>query len=155
MADTVPKTVDHVDLNRYAGKWYELARMPNRFEAKCDRDVTAEYTLDGDTVRVVNSCVKATGETTVSKGRAKVVDKATGAKLKVTFFWPFYGNYWVLGLDPEYRWAVVGTPDRKYLWVLSRAPSLPSSEMESILKLVEERGYKRTDAVPTQQTGAR
>lgn len=155
MAYTVPKTVDHVDLTRYAGKWYELARMPNRFEKKCDRDVTAEYTLDGDTVRVVNSCVKADGETTMSKGRAKVFDKATGAKLKVTFFWPFYGDYWILGLDPEYRWAVVGTPDRKYLWVLSRTPSLPQDEMESILKLVEARGYKRTDAVPTRQTGAR
>ncbi|MEK6398169.1 MAG: lipocalin family protein [Terriglobus sp.] len=155
VGESVPKTVDHVDLKRYAGKWYELARMPNRFEAKCDRDVTAEYTLDGDVVRVVNSCVKANGETTVSKGRAKVVDKTTGAKLKVTFFWPFYGNYWIIGLDPEYRWAVVGTPDRKYLWVLSRTPSLAPAEMESILTLVEERGYKRTDAVPTRQSDAR
>ena len=145
-------TVDHVDLKRYAGKWYELARMPNRFETKCDRDVTATYSVEGDTVRVENRCIKADGSETVAKGKAKVADAATNAKLKVTFFWPFYGDYWIIGLDPEYTWAVVGTPKRDYLWILSRTPSLTAAEMETVMRLVEERGYKRTDAVPTKQT---
>ena len=126
--------------------------MPNRFEKKCDRDVTATYTLDGEAVRVENRCIKANGEETVAKGKAKVVNTATNAKLKVTFFWPFYGDYWIIGLDPEYKWVVVGTPDRKYLWILSRTPSLPAAEMERVLRVVEERGYKRSDAVPTKQT---
>lgn len=145
-------TVDHVDLDRYAGKWYELGRMPNRFEKKCDRDVMAEYTREGDSIRVENRCVKADGTLTVAKGKAKVADTSTNAKLKVTFFWPFYGDYWIIGLDPEYKWAVVGTPKRDYLWVLSRTPSLPQAEMEKVLHLVEQRGYKRSDPVPTKQT---
>lgn len=147
-------TVDHVDLNRYAGKWYELARMPNRFEKKCDRDVTATYRLEGDTVRVENRCIKADGSETLAKGKAKIVDSATNAKLKVTFFWPFYGDYWIIGLDPDYKWAVVGTPRRDYLWILSRTPSLPASEMERVHRVMEERGYKRQDLMPTKQTAA-
>lgn len=145
-------TVDHVDLNRYAGKWYELARMPNRFEKKCDRDVTAEYTREGDSIRVENRCVKADGSLTTAKGKAKIADTATNAKLKVTFFWPFYGDYWIIGLDSAYKWAVVGTPKRDYLWILSRTPSLPKDEMEKVMRVVEQRGYKRSDAVFTRQT---
>jgi apolipoprotein D and lipocalin family protein len=145
------KTVDHVDLQRYAGKWYELARIPNRFEKKCDRNVTAEYILEGKTITVRNTCLKADGETSVAKGRAKIIDKTTGARLKVTFFWPFYGDYWIIGLDPEYRWAIVGTPNRKYLWILSRTPSLPQPEMNRILIIVEEHGYRRSALTLTRQ----
>ncbi|MEO6803443.1 MAG: lipocalin family protein [Granulicella sp.] len=145
-------TVEHVDLHRYAGTWYEIARLPNRFEKKCVRDVTAEYTLDGDNVKVQNTCMQADGKPNVAKGRAKVVDAATGAKLKVTFFWPFYGKYWIIGLDPEYRWAVVGEPGRKYLWVLSRTPSLSPEEQNRVDQVIEERGYQRSALVETPQT---
>ena len=117
MAQVPLKTVDHVDLNRYLGKWYEIARLPNRFEKKCHRDVTAEYSRDGQKIIVHNSCIQQDGKPNVAEGRAKVVDATTNAKLKVTFFWPFYGNYWIIGLDSEYRWAVVGEPGRKYMWI--------------------------------------
>ncbi|WP_263409778.1 lipocalin family protein [Terriglobus tenax] len=152
MSQTTLKTVEKVDLQRYAGKWYELARLPNRFEKKCDRDVTAEYALDGSTVSVTNTCVRKDGSPTTSRGKAKVVDAATNAKLKVTFFWPFYGNYWVIGLDPEYRWAIVGEPSRKYLWILSRTPSLPRETMDGILQRIKGSGYRPEDLLITQQT---
>ena len=83
------KTVSHVDLSRYGGRWFEIARYPNRFERKCDRDVTAEYSIkDNGKIRVVNTCTARTGKTEQSEGTAKVVDASTNAKLKVTFFWP-------------------------------------------------------------------
>jgi apolipoprotein D and lipocalin family protein len=151
------KTVDHVDLKRYAGKWYEIARIPNRFQKKCARNVTAEYTLKGDAVEVQNACVKADDSTTVIRGKARVADKATNAKLRVTFFWPFSGDYWILGLDPDpapdYRWAVVGAPGQKYLWILSRTPSLAATEMEQALSIAEQNGYSRASVVKTPQTG--
>lgn len=152
-AQTGPvRTVDHVDLQRYAGTWYELGRMPNRFEKKCARDVTANYRLDGDTVAVTNSCVKEDGSRTDAHGKAKIVDKATNAKLKVTFFWPFYGDYWILGLDPEYRWAVVGTPDRKYLWLLSRTKTLTPDQKARAMQVIQQNGYSPTSLVPTPQS---
>jgi apolipoprotein D and lipocalin family protein len=145
------KTVDRVDLHRYAGKWYEVARLPNRFEKKCDRNVTAEYIVDGNTVNVRNSCIKADGQPTSSSGKAKVVDTATNAKLKVTFFWPFYGQYWIIGLDRDYRWAVVGEPDRKYMWVLSRTASLSPEDSQQIDHVIAASGYQRSALIWTQQ----
>ena len=143
------KTVDHVDIQRYTGRWYEIARLPNRFEKKCDRDVTAEYSLDGKTLRVSNACRKADGALTRAAGKAKIVDSATNAKLKVTFFWPFYGDYWILGLDPQYRWAVVGEPSRKFLWILSRTPKLTESEMQKAELVVRDSGYERSGLIFT------
>src|ERR1041384_6396552 len=102
------EVVGAVDLSRYAGRWYEIARLPNRFEKKCADSVTATYTLRSDgKVDVVNRCRKANGEYTTARGKAKVVDKKTNAKLKVTFFWPFYGDYWILDLGSNYEYAVV------------------------------------------------
>ena len=118
-------TVDHVDLQRYVGKWYEIARYPNRFQRKCQSDTTATYTLREDgKVQVANACREKDGTMTTANGTAKVVDPKTNAKLKVTFFWPFYGDYWILGLGPDYQYAIVGEPDRKYLWILSRTPAM-------------------------------
>src|SRR5579872_3645261 len=93
------ETVQHIDLSRYVGRWYEIARYPNKFERKCDRDVTAEYSKkeDGD-IRVVNACVSSNGKVNRSVGTAKVVDASSNAKLKVAFFWPFSGKYWVIDL---------------------------------------------------------
>lgn len=117
--------VDNVDLRRYAGKWYEIARYPNRFQSKCQSDTTAIYTLrDDGKVQVVNACREKDGKVTTARGTAKVVDKKTNAKLKVIFFWPFYGDYWVIGLSPDYQYAIVGEPSRKYLGILSRTPSM-------------------------------
>lgn len=155
MAQVPLKTVDHVDLNRYLGKWYEIARLPNRFERKCHRDVTAEYSRDGQKIIVHNSCIQQDGKPNVAKGRAKVVDATTNAKLKVTFFWPFYGNYWIIGLDSEYRWAVVGEPARKYMWILSRTPQIADADHSHILNLVRQAGYDPGQLVYPRQTGTR
>jgi apolipoprotein D and lipocalin family protein len=146
------KTVAHVDLQRYAGKWYEVARIPNRFQKKCSRDVSAEYSFEGDAIKVHNLCVNTAGRTTGITGKAKVVDQQSNAKLKVTFFWPFYGDYWILGLDPDYRWALVGTPNHKYLWVLSRTKTLPQVDMDQARRIAEQNGFLISNLVLTPQS---
>lgn len=136
------EVVDAVDLSRYAGRWYEIARLPNRFEKKCADSVTATYTLRSDgKVDVVNRCRKANGEYTTAKGKAKVVDKKSNAKLKVTFFWPFYGDYWILDLGPDYEYAVVGAPNRDYLWILSRTPQIDEQLYQRLLEKMASRGF--------------
>jgi apolipoprotein D and lipocalin family protein len=150
-------TVEHVDLLRYTGLWYEIARMPNRFQNKCAGDVTATYTLrDDGQIEVVNSCRTKTGATAQAKGLAKIVDQRTHAKLKVSFFRPlgislFWGDYWIIGLDPDYRWAVVGHPQRKYGWILARDPQLKPEELMNIQALLREKGYRPEDFIPTDQ----
>jgi apolipoprotein D and lipocalin family protein len=134
--------VGAVDLSRYTGRWYEIARLPNRFEKKCADSVTATYTLRSDgKIDVVNRCRKANGEFTTARGKAKIVDKKTNAKLKVTFFWPFYGDYWILDLGPNYEYAVVGAPNRDYLWILSRTPQLDEQLYQSLLATMAARGF--------------
>src|SRR4051794_17202877 len=111
------EVVPSLDLQRYAGRWFEIARYPNRFQKNCVSDTTAEYALRPDgKITVENKCHKSGGEPIVAKGTAKVADaNGPNSKLKVTFLWPFYGNYWVIGLDPDYKWAIVGDGDRDYL----------------------------------------
>ena len=142
--------VGPVDLSRYAGHWYEIARLPNRFEKKCADSVTATYTLRSDgKVDVVNRCRKANGEYTTAKGKAKIVDKKTNAKLKVTFFWPFYGDYWILDLGSNYEYAVVGAPNRDYLWILSRSPQLDEGLYQSLLAKMATRGFETERMIRT------
>jgi apolipoprotein D and lipocalin family protein len=146
------KTVDHVDLARYVGKWYEIARYPNRFEKGCASDVTADYERrDSNKIAVTNACRRSDGKSKESKGTAKVVDAKSNAKLKVTFFWLFSGEYWVIDLDPDYTYAVVGEPDRKYLWVLSRTSELAPGVYERIMGKVRELGYDPAKLVKTPQ----
>ena len=151
---TSPLTaVDNVDLRRYAGKWYEIARYPNRFQRKCQSDTTAIYTLRSDgKVQVVNACREKNGKVNTARGTAKVVDKKTNAKLKVTFFWPFYGDYWVIGLSPDYQYAIVGEPSRKYLWILSRTPNMEETTYQEVLRLVETLGYQPGKLQKTNQS---
>ena len=144
------EVVGAVDLSRYAGRWYEIARLPNRFEKKCADSVTANYTLRSDgKVDVVNRCRKVNGEYTTAKGKAKIVDKKTNAKLKVTFFWPFYGDYWILDLGPNYEYAVVGAPNRDYLWVLSRTPQLDEQLYQRLLTKMASRGFETERMIRT------
>lgn len=146
-------TVEAVDLRRYAGKWYEIARYPNRFQRKCQADTTAVYTLRGDgKVQVVNACRQKDGKITTARGTAKVVDKKSNAKLKVTFFWPFYGDYWIIGLSPDYQYAIVGEPSRKYLWILSRTPRMAEDTYREVLRLVETQGYDPAKLLQTRQS---
>ena len=148
--------VDSVDLQRYLGKWYEIASYPAWFQKGCTGS-TAEYSLlpDGK-FQVVNRCRKDSldGPLKESIGKAEVVDAATNAKLKVWFFWPFKGNYWVIDLDPDYQWALVGEPSRKYLWILSRTPTMDEAVYQEILKRLPQKGYdparlRRTAQVAT------
>jgi len=148
------QVVPSVDLARYAGKWYEIARLPNRFQRACATDITASYTLRPDgKITVVNQCRKPDGTMKVAKGTARRASaKEPGTKLKVTFFWPFYGNYWIIDLDPEYRWVVVGEPDRKYLWILGREPKLDEALYQQILERAKHQGYDVAPLLKTKHT---
>lgn len=136
-------TVDYVDVARYMGTWYEIAKYPNGFQQGCSA-VTAEYALrDDGTVRVFNTCRESDGVTVKStiEGFATVTDKSTNAKLTVYFFYPFGAPYWIIDLDEGYTYAVVGDPTRRFLWILSRTPTLDPSLYEQILQRLPEKGY--------------
>jgi apolipoprotein D and lipocalin family protein len=147
--------VDSVDLQRYLGKWYEIASYPAWFQKGCTAS-TAEYSLlpEGK-IQVVNRCRKDSpdGPLKESKGKAEVVDTATNAKLKVWFFWPFKGNYWIIDLEPDYQWAVVGEPSRKYLWILSRTPTMDDAVYQEILGRLPQKGYDPAGLRKTAQMG--
>ncbi|HET9250888.1 MAG TPA: lipocalin family protein [Candidatus Eisenbacteria bacterium] len=147
------QTVRSVDLSRYVGTWYEIASYPQRFQKGCT-GTTATYTLRADgKIDVLNRCARDSlnGRVTVARGQAKVVDESTNAKLKVTFFWPFWGDYWIIDLGRDYEYAVVGHPSRKYLWILSRAPVMDATLYEGILVRLRGQGYDTTRLVRTLQ----
>ncbi len=143
-AETKPlEVVPYVDLNRYVGTWYEIATIPQRFQKDCVA-VTATYTLREDgNIAVLNRCRKKIldGELKEAKGKAWVVDKTSNAKLRVQFFWPFKGDYWIIELDADYQYAVVGHPERKYLWILSRTPQMDETLYQDLLQRIANRGY--------------
>ncbi len=157
LGDATPplQTVSKVDLQRYVGKWYEVARYPNRFEKDCVSDVSANYTLRPDgKIEVLNACRKSDGAMKSTTGSAKIADPQTNAKLKVTFFWPFYGNYWIIGLDPDYRYAVISEPTRKYLWILSRTPKLEPALYEKALQTIRQQGLDPTHLIQPRQNAS-
>ena len=154
-ADEPLDTVDYVDLTRYQGRWFEIARLPLIWESKCTSDVTATYTsLSDGKIEVLNSCRKSDGKITQSKGTAKIASKndSSNSKLKVTFFWPFSGAYWILDLDPNYRWALVGNPSRKNLWILSRTPTLDHETIDMLLAKGAYLGFNTSKIIMTKQT---
>jgi apolipoprotein D and lipocalin family protein len=136
--------VDDVDLDRYVGRWYEIASFPQRFQEGCVA-TTADYTLrDDGRIGVENACRDGSFDAEIrrAEGVAWVTDPdETMAKLKVQFFWPFRGDYWIIELDPEYRYTVIGHPSRDYLWILSRTPTMDASVYETLLSRIEARGY--------------
>jgi apolipoprotein D and lipocalin family protein len=146
------ESVKNVDLNRYLGKWYEIARLPQIFEKDCV-GVTAEYSLRSDGKIIVNNtCRKNSCEAAPKSapGIARVVDTENHSKLKVSFFWPFEGDYWILDLDPNYQYAVVGSPDRKSFWILSRTPSLSSEFVDRLISQFQDQGFDLSQIVRTQ-----
>lgn len=157
-----PQTVEHVDLARYAGHWYELARYPNRFETQCAREVTADYAQRPDgRIDVRNRCIKADGSVDEALGVARVVDAASNARLKVRFApawlsWlpVVWGDYWVLDLAPDYGYALVGDSARDYLWLLARTPTLPESTWQHIEARAREQGFDPARLQRTAQTAA-
>jgi apolipoprotein D and lipocalin family protein len=144
------RVVSSVDLARYAGRWYEVARLPNRFEEKCAGDVTAEYRLvKTDRIKVVNRCRKVDGGTTGAEGAARLKDrKGPNSRLKVRFapsflsFLPFvWGDYQIMELAPDYSHALVGDPSRKYLWVLSRTPQMDEQTYRRLVESARAQGF--------------
>ena len=149
-----PETVSRVDLERYAGVWYEYARLPNDFQDQCIAGTTAEYTLREDgRIDVVNRCETSEGMD-VARGVARVVDPETNAKLEVSFvrvlgLQLFWSDYWVLGLGDDYEWAVVGQPDREYGWLLVRDPDVSDATRDEMFFVLEASGYRHEDFVRT------
>jgi apolipoprotein D and lipocalin family protein len=148
------RTVDKVDLGRYMGKWFEIAAFPQKFQKGC-HCTTAEYEMtDKGYVRVINICRKGgpDGKVSRAKGKAFIVKGSGNAKLKVQFFWPFRGNYWIIDLAEDYTYAVVGDPSRKYLWILSRAPAMDLALYDEIVRRTEAQGFDMTKLVKADQS---
>jgi lipocalin len=148
------RTVENVDLNRYIGRWYEIARLPNRFE-KGLICVTAEYSFRKDgKIQVLNSGHKEENpaKKSTAKGKAWVPDPAEPGRLKVQFFWPFSGGYYIFHLDTtNYDYALVGSPDRKYFWLLSRKPSISNDLYERLMDIAAENGFATDEFYKTPQ----
>ena len=139
-----PPVVASVDVQRYLGTWYQQALIPNRFQSLCVSNTRATYAMDGKDLSVLNRCTGAGGKSEVATGVAKIVEGSNNAKLRVSFFRPFYGDYWVLALDPDYQWALVGDPSRQYCWVLSRNAQLSDITFAQILDRAAVLGYDKT-----------
>ena len=160
-AEARVRTVPRVDLQRYAGEWYEIARFPNRFQRRCTGNVRASYALRPDgRIDVVNRCLTADGSID-AKGVARIVDERTQAQLKVRFApawlsWvpAVWGDYWVIGLAPDYSWAVVGDPGREYLWILSRTPQLGANALAAARAAARDNGFTIDRLQATPQTGS-
>jgi apolipoprotein D and lipocalin family protein len=146
------EVVPRVDLARYMGTWHEIASFPTWFQKGCIAS-TATYALrDDGRVGVLNQCYKGSIDHPDSaSGTAWVVDPATNAKLKVQFFWPFSGDYWIIDLDPGYEYAVVGHPSREYLWILSRSPQMDEARFERILDRLKQQHYDTSRLARTRQ----
>lgn len=139
----VPQPAKPVDLKRYVGLWYELARYENRFERNCEAVTAAYRSLPDGSIEVINSCHKAAvdGPLKTVKGRAKVVPESRDAKLKVSFFGPFFGDYWVLDHADDYSWSIVGEPSGRYLWILTRQPKPDGATRDLLQARVRALGY--------------
>ncbi|MFD2513014.1 lipocalin family protein [Pontibacter locisalis] len=137
------ETVPGVDLNKYEGRWYEIAALPQRYEKGC-HCVYAEYTQNPEGyVEVFNYCRKGgpEGKEESVKGKAFPVEGSNNSKLKVQFFWPFRGDYWILELDPDYQHVLVGSPDRESLWILSRTPTLDDAVYNLMVQQAKSKGF--------------
>ena len=160
-AQTKPlQTVDKVQLDRYLGVWYEIARKPMYFENKCSRDITATYTLnENGNVSVTNRCFSKDGQLQQSIGEAFVQNAPFNTKLKVSFLpeairWLSVarGDYWILKIDDDYQTVLVGEPRRKYMWVLSRSAQPDQAVVNEYLEYAKSVGYNLTDLIHTKQT---
>ena len=157
---SVPTTVDSVDLKKYAGTWYEIGRLPMYFQRNCASDVTATYVekTDGSGIKVINQCKAQDGSGITAEGLAKPAD-STGSKLKVTFLpswirWLPVGraDYWILAHDADYKTALVGTPDKDYLWLLARSPNVSQETYAKYRQIAQQQGYDLKEFKLTTQT---
>jgi apolipoprotein D and lipocalin family protein len=145
----LPSVVSSVDLSKYQGTWFEIARLPNFFEKKL-KCISATYTIrDDGKITVLNkgNFITEPHKESSSTGIAWIPDKASPAKLKVQFFWPFSGNYWIMFLDKDYRYVLVGDPSLKYLWILCREKKLEESTYRMLLQKASDNGYDLTSII--------
>jgi apolipoprotein D and lipocalin family protein len=145
--------VPALDVKKYQGTWYEIARLPNSFEKKLD-NCSATYTLRSDGKIIVynkGQYIEDPSKTSDIRGLAWVPDVAVPAKLKVRFFWPFAGKYWIIALDSNYRHALVGDPSRKYLWVLAREKKLDAATLQSLLDIAKMQGFDTAKIIMVKQ----
>jgi len=149
--NSVPQPAKTVDVQRYLGQWFEIARYEQSFQKGCT-SVSANYSLRSDgSIDVVNRCRRPDGKWDEARGRAKIVDRTTNAKLKVSFFGPFYGDYWVLDHADDYSWSIVGEPSGRYLWILARSATPPESEVADLIGKARTMGYDTTMLLRTKQ----
>lgn len=142
-----PLPVAQIDQQRYLGLWHEQARLPNSFENGCQR-ATAEYGLREDgLISVVNTCFDAEGERRTAVGRARQVGAPGEGKLKVSFFGPFWADYWVLDRGENYEWSIVGEPEGRYLWVLTREERITPERRAAFEQRITELGYRPAELV--------
>ncbi len=137
------QVIPKVNLDRYQGTWYEITRLPNSFEEDCVKNVTSKYSLNSDgNLDVLNTCKKKDGTIKDLTGTAEVADKTgENTKLEITFVWPFSGDYWIFDLDPDYKRVLVGSPSRKYLWILSRGPELDKKTTDDLITEAKAKGF--------------
>ena len=155
------RTVERLDVPRYMGTWYEIAKFPNRFQAQCASDTRAEYTAQPDgTVRVVNRCRTENGETTEAVGLARQIGGPDSPKLQVRFapawlsWWPaVWGDYWIVDLEPDYQLVAVSEPRRAYLWILARSPRVDPARQAAMVKRLAEQGLDVSRLQPAPDAG--
>ncbi len=157
----VLQVVPSVDFSRYSGKWYEIARLPNRFQKGCAGEVIATYSLlEGGRLKVVNQCRKSDGQINRAEGKGRLANQnGPNSKLKVRFapswlsWLPFvWGDYWIIELAEDYSYAVVGTPDRNYLWILSRTPQMEEAIYKRVIEKAAAAGFDVTQVIRTRQS---
>jgi apolipoprotein D and lipocalin family protein len=147
-APTPVQSIENVDLPRFMGRWYEIARLPNRFQKGCAGSETDFSLRDDGQITVIYTCRNGKdGSSRLSKGHAWVIDPASNARLKISFFWPFRSDYWIIELGREYEYTVIASPNRKYLWILSRTPSMSDDLYADIMKEVERQGFDTKDVL--------
>ena len=153
------RVAEAIDLNRYAGKWYEIARFPNKYQNRCTRDVVAQYSLRADgRIDVINQCRDSDDRLVQARGIARKGRAGNNAALQVRFapailsFLPsVWGDYWILAVGPDYTWAVVGTPSREFLWILSRTPTMSDASYAQAIEIVKGNNFDATRIVRTPQ----
>jgi len=147
------RVVDNVDLDKYLGEWYEIARLPARFERNCYATRAIYSKNDDGTIKVENICHKRdiNGPVKSVTGKAYLPNPNKTAKLKVQFFWPFKGDYWILDLPDNYEYSLVGEPTRKHLWILSRTPQIELTALQSLVEKAKEKGFDTDKLIYTEQ----
>jgi apolipoprotein D and lipocalin family protein len=145
--------VPFVDLKRYSGKWFEIAKLPTKFQKQCVGNTSATFNtmVENNRLQVLNSCLQKNGKVDQLRGEAKVIDARNNAKMKVSFPKFSSDSYWIVDLDQNYQYAVIANPNREYLWILSRTPQMNDAIYQQILRRIETMGFKPNKLVKTPQ----